>query len=244
MTLFPYTTLFRSIELDTTGDGAVGAKLSLLLISLKDRPGALCEGLLLQEAVSAGVPRQEIQAMLGKSASWVSNRISLVTRLDNNVYEMVKSGLLDSRSAQDVARLPTASQFAFAETAVREGLPKSAIELLVAGYNDKSCPDAVKAQILSDPRAALMRMTDKRRAVNADRPDFRKAESPQNIRDIIRSARLKMIACHRIFCAMPSHELEEHENALKELESSLLALITMIRCVFSPGKMEVGHHVG
>jgi hypothetical protein len=182
--------------------------------------------------------------MLGKSASWVSNRISLVTRLDNNVYEMVKSGLLESRSAQDVARLPTESQFAFAETAVREGLPKSAIELLVAGYNDKSCPDTVKAQILSDPRMALMRMADKRRAVNADRPGLRKADSPQDVSDIIRSARLKMIAYHRVFCAMPTHEIEQHGDALKELESSLLALITMIRCIFSPGKMEVDHRVG
>jgi ParB-like chromosome segregation protein Spo0J len=233
-----------AIELDAAGDGAVSAKLSLLLISLKDRPGALCEGLLLQEAVSAGVSRQEIQTMLGKSASWVSNRISLVTRLDSNVYEMVKSGLLESRSAQDVARLPAGSQFAFAETAVREGLPKSAIELLVTSYNDKSCPSAVKAQILSDPRTALKRMADKRRAVNADRPSIQKANSQQDVSDIIRSARLKMIVCHRVFCAMPPHEIEEHGDALKELESSMLALITMIRCIFSPGKMEVEHRVG
>ena len=145
-----------ALEVEVTGDAGARAKLSLLLISLKEMPNALCEGLLLQEAVTAGVPRAEIQAMLSKSASWVSNRISLVTRLDGNVYELVRCGLLDPRSAQEIARLPAKAQFAFAQTALRECLPKSAIESLVAGYNDESCPDAVKQQILSTaPRKSL-----------------------------------------------------------------------------------------
>jgi hypothetical protein len=114
----------------------------------------------------------------------------------------------------------------------------------VAGYNDKSCPDTVKAQILSDPRAALKRMADKRRGVNADRAGIQKADSPQDVSDIIRSTRLKMIACHRVFCVMPPHEVQKHGEALKELESSMLALITIIRCIFSQGKMEVDHRVG
>lgn len=229
------------IEIGAAGDGVANAKLSLLLMSLQDRPGALCEGMLLQEAVSAGVPRQEIQSMLGRSASWVSNRLSLVTRLDGNVYEMVKGGLLEPRSAQDVARLPAETQFAFADAAVRAGLPKSAIEFLVSGYNAAGCPDAVKAQILSDPRAALGRMADRRRSVNADRPDSRKADPPQfAVSEAIRSARHKTIALHAALRAMPPHEAAGHENALKELEASLRALITAIRCIFSPGKTEVG----
>ena len=229
-----------AIEVDVTcGDGA-DAKISLLLISLQGSPGALCEGLLLQEAVSAGVPRIEIQAMLGKSASWVSNRLSLVTRLDRNVYEMVKSGVLEPRSAQDVARLPTGEQFAFAEIAVKEGLPKSAIELLVAGYNDESCPDAVKAQILSDPRAALVRMSDKRRAVTTGLPGLRKADVPPDaINEAIKSARMKMAALHRALCNAPPQEAVGYANALKELELSMLAMIAIIRGIFSPGKTEV-----
>ena len=174
-----------AIEVDITGGGDAKARLSLLLMSLWDKPGALCEGLLLQEALSAGSSRLELQTMLGKSASWVSNRLSLVTRLDGNVYGMVKSGLIEPRSAQEVARLPAEAQFAFAETAVREGLPKSAVEVLVAGYNDESCPDAVKAQILSDPRAALKRMADKRRAVNTVRSDSNNERAPPDVIDEI-----------------------------------------------------------
>ena len=235
----------EAIEVDVADGTAVSAKLSLLLISLREKPGALCEGLLLKEAVGAGVPRQEIQAMLGKSASWVSNRISLVTRLDGNVYEMVKSGLLEPRSAQDVARLPIGSQFAFAEAVIKEGLPKSAIELLVAGYNKESCPDAVKSQILNDPRVALARMADRRRAVNDVRPIPGEAVKPADAaKDIVKSTMIKMTACHRVLCGMTPHEIEGHVESLKELESSLLVLLTIIRLIFSPGKTEVSSSVG
>lgn len=223
-----------AIEIDAVGDEGAQAKLSLLLISLQEKPGALCEGLLLQEAVKSGVHRTEIQAMLGKSASWVSNRLSLVTRLDSKVYEMVRSGLFESRSAEEVARLPAEVQFAFAEIAMREGLAKSAIESLVAGYNDASCPEAVKTQILSNPRAALKRMADKRRAVSAGRPDRNKAPS-EFVEEHIKSARLQVIALHRELISASAHEFERNGDALMELGKNLLALLTAIRN-FYPGK--------
>jgi hypothetical protein len=158
---------------------------------------------------------------------------------------MVRSGLLEPRSAQDVARLPAEEQFAFAEAAVRAGLPKSAIELLVASYNDAGCPGAVKAQILSDPRAALARMADKRRAVSVSRPDARNEYPPQcAVNEAIKSAKLKTTALHNALRAMPTHKAAEYGNTLMELESILLALIATIRRVFSPGKTEVGNDGG
>jgi len=231
-----------AIEVDVAGSGGASAKLSLLLISLQDKPGALCEGLLLQEAVNSGVPRSEIQSMLGKSASWVSNRLSLVTRLDGNVYEMVKSGLLEARSAQEVARLPAEAQFAFAETVVREGLPKSAIESLVAGYNDESCPSAVKTQILKDPRAALKRMIDKRRAVNAGGQDIHKEKTmPDAVNDRIKSVSLQLAELCYILCKEPPSEAVRYGDALRALETELLILLMKVKKLVSPGKMEAGH---
>jgi hypothetical protein len=183
--------------------------------------------------------------MLGKSASWVSNRLSLVTRLDANVYELVKSGLLEPRSAQDIARLPADVQFTFAETAVREGLPKSAVEQLVGAYNDEGCPRAVKEQIVSNPRAALKRLTDRRRAVNADKPDRPGANLPMDtINEIVKSARFQAAALRRLLSSTPTHEFEPCANALKELEFNLSEMLTMIWGIFSPGKMEVRHEAG
>jgi ParB-like chromosome segregation protein Spo0J len=229
-----------AIEVDVTGDCGAKAKLALLLISLRTEPDALCEGLLLQEAVNAGVPRTELQTMLSKSASWVSNRISLVTRLDSGVYEMVRSGLIDARSAQEVARLPSETQFPFADIVIREGLPKSAIETLVAGYNDESCPDAVKEQMLRDPRAALKRMMDKRRAVHADQP-IRQEQSmpPEDIAKCVKATKSHMATLCRMLYNKSPYEIQEHRNEFKELETELLALLAIIRKLVYPGKKEV-----
>ena len=228
-----------AVEVDVADGQKAKERLSLLLMSLRNRPVALCEGLLIQEALNAGVSRAEIQTILCKSASWVSNRLSLVTRLDVNVYEMVKSGLLEVRSAEEVSRLPQAAQFAFAEIAVREGLPKSAIESLIAGFNDESCPDAVKAQILTNPREALRRMADNRRSVNAARPDRDKATVPPDvIGEIIKSVRLQMAALRRVLTVISPDEAESHKDALKELETSLLALRATIHSFFTRVKKE------
>jgi ParB-like chromosome segregation protein Spo0J len=228
-----------AIEVDMTGEGIVNAKLSLMLISLQDKPGALCEGLLLQESVSAGVPRSEIQVMLGKSASWISNRLSLVTRLDIKVYEMVKSGLLEARSAEEIARLPTEDQFVFAEVAVREGLPKSAIESLLSAYKDKGCPDAVKAQIFEDPRQALKRLADKRRAVKTDCREQRNV--PDVIDEYIKSMRFQTIALRRTLSDVSQDKVERYGGALKDLEAVLQALLIMIQAFFTRVKTEVDH---
>ncbi|MCL2123042.1 MAG: hypothetical protein FWH34_03025 [Desulfovibrionaceae bacterium] len=218
--------------------GGSAAKLALLLMSLREKPGALCEGLLLKEAVNSGVLRPELQSMLGRSASWVSNRLSLVTRLDDGVYQMVRSGLLDPRSAQEVARLPAEAQFRFAEAAVREGLPKSAIEPLVAGFNDKGCPDSVKAQILEDPRSALKRMADKRRAVNAGGLE----NAPLgNALWHIKAAGQCIAAFRQMLSSRPPDGADSHKDALTELEADLSALLAMVRRLVSPGKTEVCH---
>jgi ParB-like chromosome segregation protein Spo0J len=236
-----------AVEVEVPDDVGVMAKLALTLMSLRGVPDALGEGLLLQEAVDAGIPRSEIQAMLGKSASWVSNRLSLVTRLDCGVYEMVKAGLLDPRSAQEIARLPEKEQFAFADSALREGLPKSAIELLVAGYNDESCPDAVKTQIINNPKAALERMADRRRAisVHGSQPGHRQKNTQfDDIEKCIMAAKTHIAILYRALFNKSLSTTREYSDALKELEAELLALLAIIRGLVSPGKTEVGQDAG
>jgi ParB-like chromosome segregation protein Spo0J len=234
-----------AVEVEVAGGAGDKAKLSLLLISLMDGPGALCEGKLLQEAVSAGVPRMEIQAMLGKSASWVSNRLSLVARLDGHVYAMVRDGLLDPRSAQEVARLPSEAQFAFAEAAVRGGLPKSAIESLVAGYNDAGCPDAVKGQIIADPVAALPRVGDRRRAVKAGRAAGNGAGAPTGAGLRLETAKAQLAALGRTLSSIaPGEAAGPMAGHLMDLEAGLLALLAAVRALLSPGKTEVGQDAG
>jgi len=235
----------EAIEVVVSDDGGSKAKLLLQLMSLREPLGALCEGQLLREAVDAGVARAEIQSILGKSASWVSNRLSLVTRLDGNVYAMVRSGLLDPRSAQEIARLPIEAQFAFAQVAIKEGLPKSAIEPLVAGYRDESCPDAVKAQMLTDPRAALARMTDKRRAVKTGQPGRSKDNAPpHDTPERIKAVIPRIIILSHMLLGASINGSNEYIDALKELEAVSTALLVIVRGLLSPGKTEAGENAG
>ena len=139
-----------------------GAKISLLLASLKRNPDALCEGMLIQQALDAGdVTQTQICAIVGKSASWVSKRLALVTRLDPGVREFVSRQLLDPGSAQEIARLPADKQYEFANNVLRDNLPKSTIEKLVSGFTDGECPDTVRSQIVRDPQGAMPRFMPK-----------------------------------------------------------------------------------
>ena len=144
------------------GSEVDGAKISLLLASLKRSPDALCEGMLIEQALEAGdVTQSQICAIVGKSAAWVSKRLSLATRLDPNVRELVSRHLLDPGSAQEIARLPAGRQYEFATNAVRDSLPKSTIEKLVSGFAVEECPDAVRRQIVEDPQGAAQRFMHK-----------------------------------------------------------------------------------
>jgi len=215
-------------------DDAGGAKLSLLLSSIKKGPGALCEGMLLRDALESGATRLEIGKMLGRSSSWLSNRLALATRLDGGVREMLSSGLLDARSAQEIARLPNEMQYSLAKIIVQEGLPKSAVDKLVAGYNADGCPDEVKEQIKNNPRMALARITDGRRAVELPEPQ----KGPEGIPACLEAVKKPHAWLARALNKSSPEDAAVYKKALDNLEADILALLTMIRRLVSPGKYE------
>jgi hypothetical protein len=124
---------------------------------------------------------------------------------------------------------------------LREGLPKSAVETLVAGYNDEGCPAAVKEEILRDPRTALTRVADRRRAGNADQADRHAPKSSADIiNGITKSLRYQMPALRRVLSSATPHEVEMYTSAINELEMYLSEIMAMIQGIFSPGKTGVG----
>jgi ParB family chromosome partitioning protein len=143
------------------GEKGEGDKLSLLLSSLKKSPNALSEGILINKLFSTGQYTQsQLGGLLGKSVSWVNKRISLATRLEPPVMELVKHGHICPHSGQEISRLPAEVQHGFAVSVVKEGLPKSSVEALVAAFNAPGCPDRIKEQIVSEPRRTLARLSD------------------------------------------------------------------------------------
>lgn len=131
-------------------------KLSLLLSTLKQAPNPLSEGMLVVQILQAGHYTQvQVGDLLGKSVSWVNKRLTLVTRLHPAVRDLVTQRQLCTHSAQNIAKLPEALQYAFSQKVLLEGLPKSAVEILVSGYNKEGCPASLQTQILESPRHAL-----------------------------------------------------------------------------------------
>ena len=150
----------EAITVPIGGEGE-GDRLSLLLMSLKRNPNALSEGILINQLFKTGQYTQaQLGELLGRSVSWVNKRISLVTRLEPSVMELVKLGQICPHSAQEISRLPAGAQHGFSVTVVKEGLPKSSVEALVSAFNAPACPDEIKGQIVSDPRSTLARLSD------------------------------------------------------------------------------------
>jgi len=140
------------------------SRLSLLLSSLRKSPNALSEGLLVAQLLKTGQYTQsQVGELLGKSVSWVNKRVSLITRLHPAVRELVTLRQLCPHSAQEIARLPEEIQHPFATKVVQEGLPKSAVEVLVETYHKEGCPDSFKEQMLEQPRHALEKVADIRK---------------------------------------------------------------------------------
>jgi ParB family chromosome partitioning protein len=144
-----------------------GDRLSLLLSSFKKSPNALSEGILITRMLGTGsFTQSQLGELLGKSVSWVNKRLSLVMRLHPAVRDLVTQRQLCPHSAQEIARLPEEVQHAFSVRAIQEGLPKSSIEALVTAFNAPSCPEAIKSQIIENPRQILSRLADIRTATS------------------------------------------------------------------------------
>jgi len=134
-------------------------KLALLLTSLKPSLNPLSEGLILREFLKGGKVSQADAALaLGKSVSWVSNRLNTVENLEESVLQMAMRGELCARTAQEIAKLAPEVQYKFAVRVIKEGLPKSVVERLVALYNSADVNDAVRSHILEDPKDAISRI--------------------------------------------------------------------------------------
>jgi len=142
-----------------TADEAEQLKLALMLSAIQeDGAGVLSEGALISQLVNEhGVAPRELVNLLGKSKAWVSKRMSLDHNLSAIVKGMVRDGTLCPRSAEEVAKLPSAEQAEFAANAVNYGLNKSEISQLVAYYKS-ACSDEARTEVIKSPLEALSKI--------------------------------------------------------------------------------------
>jgi len=152
----------RELGIDSTDVVVVDAKdqselvkLKLILCTLKSDNTALVEGMMLQQLLSSKkFSQRDLALIVGKSVSWISKRLNLVTRLNKSVCDMVKQKLILPQIAQEIAKLPENVQHDFSVNVIKEGVAKSKVEKLVNKHNSKSCTKSEKDMIIHNPTKA------------------------------------------------------------------------------------------
>jgi len=153
-------------------DNLETAKLRLLLCTLKDNNCALTEGMVLKQLLQSDkFTQKELASIAGKSISWVSKRLNLVTRLSPSACKMVRQKQLCPHSAQEIAKLPENVQFDFAVNVVKDSIPKSKVEKLVRKHNLKSCKKKLKDMIIHSPLKAMQTLKDKKLTDSTENSD-------------------------------------------------------------------------
>jgi ParB-like chromosome segregation protein Spo0J len=131
-------------------------KLSLLLSVTREEGGALSEGEQIHRLLNKhGVKREELRKLLGKSQAWLSKRQAMVNNLTEPVKAMVRQGVLYTRTAEEIAKLPPEVQGEFATHVAGDGLSKSETEMLVRMYRGANVSQACQEAIIQSPSMAL-----------------------------------------------------------------------------------------
>lgn len=112
------------------------------------------EALVLREMVLAGHTQMEIAGLVGRHKSWVSRRIGLVERLQPELVEWVRTGLLSAGTARRLMVLPAGNQLEWAAVVSQTGLGTEETEVLVGLWQKTSDPE-VRRFLLAQPREAL-----------------------------------------------------------------------------------------
>jgi ParB/RepB/Spo0J family partition protein len=230
------------VVIETEGDTDAN-KLALLLSSLRKANSPLTEGLILKDLLAnKELSQAQIALLTGKSISWVSRRINLVSRLEDSVLQLVSRGQICGRTAQEIAKLPPRIQHKFAVKVIDATLPKSLVEKLVATYNCSDTSNSFKEHILNEPKDAIRRIGSKVKQIRKvpRKPNF---SSPQiRLHSGLRLLIELLAELEELFCQMESAELKSLGSILEAVPHSMMRFMRVSMGpieAFAPGQIEM-----
>lgn len=107
------------------------------------------EGLVLQDLLQThDMAQKELSRLTGKSTSWVSRRLSLIGRLDEEICSDIRMGVLTSSHARALMRLPRGNQLAVARVICSFNLTSRQSDRFVDAY--LAAEDEQSQQLLLD----------------------------------------------------------------------------------------------
>jgi len=208
-------------------------KAIILLSSLRRELNHISEGLILKEILNLGHYNQkELAEQLMKSEAWISKRLSLVERLNDNVAAMVTDKALCPSIAQNIARIPKDRQHTFAMNICANRIPKSMVERLVGAYTDKNTPDALKEEIINNPLCAMENISTA--SIKRNRGKVDDNVKFQNALKLI----LNVIHDIEVFFAVWEKEkIFKYASLIQAVEDSVKKFLTLLKhWEVSPGK--------
>lgn len=205
----------------------------LLLSSLHNELNHISEGLILREIIKLGQCNQkQLAGQLMKSEAWISKRLSLAERLNDDVAAMVLGKVLCPSVAQNIARIPKEVQHAFAMNVYANDIPKSMVEKLVSAYGNKNTPDSLKQTIINDPLTAAGNINSagvKNIGIKADE-GIKFQGSLKLMLKVVRELEV-------FFASWQKGEMQKYSALIASVEESLIRFLALLHhWVISPGK--------
>ncbi len=113
------------------------------------------EAMVLKDLLEAhDLDQRQLAKLTGHSPSWVSRRLSLISKLDEEVASEIRMGSLTSRHARALMRLPRGNQIDVARVISEYHLSSRLSDRLVTAYLEAENPD-LQRQILAHPEPII-----------------------------------------------------------------------------------------
>ncbi len=113
------------------------------------------EALILRDLLEKhDVDHRQLAKLTGHSRSWVSRRLSLISKVDEEVSSLIRMGVLTSSHARALMRLPRGNQIDIARIMVSFGLSTRMSDRLIDAYLEAEDADQ-QQQLLDNPEPVL-----------------------------------------------------------------------------------------
>jgi ParB-like chromosome segregation protein Spo0J len=204
-------------------------KLSLMVSTVNENMGAMSQGYLIQRIISAangGMTLEQLSRDVGKSKSWLSKRGSLAKNLSPEIVELVVSKTIPPRTAEEIAKLPKASQNRFASGVLKHKMSKDRVSKLVRLHNGWSASEELRERIIDSPESVNLVETEKTRSPKHVDDN---AELSKLMLEVARKIKITVSAMEKAGKGRLSELKEEAENFIGSLEKARMRAKELIK---------------
>lgn len=155
------TLLMDSLECRLFEVDEAQAKIMLMSYNWTNQSMEVWEEAMVLKSLLEGddLEQRQLAKLTGRSPSWVSRRLSLISKVDEEVAAEIRMGAITSRHARALMRLPRGNQVAVARVISNFHLSSRSSEGLVTAFLEAEDADAQR-QVLAHPEFILWDQTD------------------------------------------------------------------------------------